>query len=116
MTTTEWRRFIRKLKAAVPAEQAVRIIRRRIERYPDESAYSLTTSRKALIVIDTNLNEDEQEEALVHEWAHLLAHRAQKRAKSKEGHDRIWGACHARVWRAYVKIKQGETPCLPQPP
>lgn len=67
-----------------------------------ECGYAVDCHSHYRIVLNSKLHEAAQEETLLHEYAHIIAHPRQH-PLSKMGHDREWGIAYAEVWRGFLK-------------
>lgn len=106
MTTKRLRAVMRALRKDAPTDLPVVVVRRPLRakkiagKKTIECGYAYRRPRCYVILVNSKLSSVEQEETLVHEYAHALAYPLQSERGSML-HDRIWGAAYARAWRAY---------------
>jgi predicted SprT family Zn-dependent metalloprotease len=108
MTTKKLREMMRILRRNCPPDMPVRVVRRPFKTTKVgklkviECGYALSLKSSYRIVLNSSLTPTEQEETLLHEYAHVIAFPRQSPSKVME-HDREWGIAYAKVWRAYLK-------------
>jgi len=94
MKTSKWRALIRRLRKHFPVEAAVSVCRR-----PVKCDCGLTTfdGRTYRIRINSDLSEQAQIDALLHEWAHVAAIDEAYRHRGR------WATVHGEIYDAFCR-------------
>ena len=114
MKVGKLRAILRVLRDKAPTDHPVRVRRRPLPKSTSngkkviECGYATFCDDHYNIVVNSNLTAAEQEETLIHEYAHAVAFPKQRGSGE---HDRTWGIAYAAVWRAYlskIEVEDGD--------
>jgi len=99
----EWARWLRKV---APPPRPVKIRRVPRSRLEGAAGWTYAGRRKSYFVIELadNLSFGEIQDALIHEWAHVLTWNDAVAGLSTD-HDEVWSARHGQIYRAFHVIE-----------
>jgi hypothetical protein len=100
-TSDTFRAMCDELRATCPPPKGLQVEFRRVPPKRIDGCFGNTTfkGRRFLVEVRSDLTQQETEDTVIHEYAHVMSWRPYHPITSD--HDAIWGVAFAQVYRAY---------------